>query len=132
MPNKTQLQSNNEKLSQLIETLNNKTAGSDNENVKTCTVTVNFATTGGRMIAATTYVDGAISNFTRTEYNSDVTSVIIENVVCGSTFSCMEISSPFFHTSGDAMNYINGIDGIFMFSAPTNAGASASITLYVD
>ena len=106
--------------------------GGSGGSVETCTVIVNFASIYGQVIAATTYVDGAISNFTHAAARSDVTSVTVENVVCGSTFCCLEDSALFFSISGDTMKYIIGYNGLFMFSSPTNAGASESITLYMD
>lgn len=120
-------------LDQALAAIANKAAGGGGGgSVETCTVTVNFASKYGQVIAATTYVDGAISNFAYAKDSSDVTSVTVENVVCGSTFGFDVGSAPFYRISGDTMKYIIGYSGFLMFSAPTNAGASESITLSMD
>lgn len=74
MSNKTQLQTNNGKLSELIQTLQTKGSGSGG-GVETCTVTV-----GGTLdpVTATVLDNGVIKSIA-------TTSSPIENVVCGGT-----------------------------------------------
>lgn len=127
---KTQLQSNNARLTSLIDELKGKTIGG---NVETCTVTINCFS-DITQIVATVLENGVITPYGEVSIGGlGYNTCTIENVVCGSAifFSndyelngyTLDGGVEFFYTSG-------GTKPGAIFRAPLTAGANGIITIY--
>lgn len=95
MSNKTQLQTNNAKYTSLIETLRGKAVDGGGASVETCTVTINFISSGvpnNVWISGTQFIDGSITALSVVDNDgsnsSGVTSpYVITNIVKNSALT---------------------------------------------
>ena len=129
MANKEQLQTNNERYSNLIELLKQKTVGGGTD-IATCIVNIKWSyTTNFALITATTFANGAISRFISHTGNGTVT---IPNVVCGSvvTVHTDEYTSVYGWTHGNDCNQDTHAHALFI---PASAGTyTAEIRILDD
>ena len=127
MSNKTQLQTNNTELSQLITTLQGKATGSGGGgSVETCTVTISAY--NGSDILYTALVDGEIQGL---HIEGSFTSITLDNIVCNSVFTFGATGS-YTQTSGDVTLLLRINSFMKFYKAPADAGAVATITNTID
>ena len=138
---KTQLQTNNAKLSELITTLQGKTAGGGGSNVETCTVTITYSV--GKSAMLTWYVvgynteTGEIVQHYNPNDEAEATTLTFDDVICGSIFMLycegMGIPSSCAVTGGAKLikfGSMPGMSGTRVYvKAPITAGSVCTCTI---
>lgn len=129
MSNKTQLQTNNTRLTSLITELQGKAAGGGSGgSVETCTVELEIAGYWHNY-SFTTYENDAFNVNSYFGSSNEATTIIIENVVCGSFFSIYpSFGAPQAIITGGA-ELLNTLYGMH-FQATSIANETTHIRIY--
>lgn len=132
MSNKTQLQANNTQLASLIQTLQGKAAGGGGSGggVETCTVKL-IIRSGWNQYGFTVYKNGVIDVETVTAPYSAGTTIVAENVVCGSMFSVYP-SGASIEASITGGATLVGHYQQMLFKATMTANETTEVTIYSD
>lgn len=134
MSNKSQLQTNNDKLSELIQTLQTKGSGGSGTSVETCTVTITGPTLLTRY-GFMRFVDSQLQSVYSANDTTVSSSFVMENVVCDSlvivrpNYTYVE---PAATVNGTAELLDSNYSSMYVFKAPSVAGESCTINIYDD
>ena len=128
---KTQLQTNNARLSALITELQGKAAGGGGGSVETCTIALNYPV-NILNVTATVYENGIISTkFLDAAYSN---TVIIDNVLCGSylTVASNAIYTPIATITGGGEFIQMGATTRQGYIATSVPGGTMTVSMYDD
>lgn len=123
----------NAKIAELAEVLANKASGSSGQDIKYDTCTVSINPLGGKLFGYCFNCFDGEKVLQKYDFsNDDLGSVIITDVICGSTFSIISIVTnvSLFTTNVTTVGSLNQRGGIFI--APTQPGSIATIQIGAD
>lgn len=129
----TEYGSLNDELEEVINSL--PSAGGGGASVETCTVEIICQNSAYLNDIATNIVqDGSIVPYFRSQYGSELTSLIVENVLCGSSFFVRLSGISFVGVSLNNMTPYDIGMGSSTYErtliAPTEAGVTGTVTIY--